>query len=84
MPLSDYVDPFYDENEQDPALLVDYDPINPTPIMLMAVGSEPPQPVCRTLGCPHSGGHGCIYQGFCDDDFMLWHERPHIWQGDYS
>lgn len=61
----------------------DYDPINPTPIMLMSIGPEPPKPVCATLKCPH-GVTGCIEQGFCDDEYMLWHERPHIWQGDYA
>lgn len=60
----------------------DYDPINPTPIMLMATGPERPEPVCRTLKCPHVDA--CVNEGFCDDEYMLYHERPHIWQGDYA
>lgn len=60
----------------------DYDPITPTPIMLMDVGPEPRKPVCQTTGCPCQ--QGCINEGFCDQDYMLFHERPHIWQGDYA
>lgn len=60
----------------------DYDPINPTPIALMDVGPEPPKPVCESLGCEHMDA--CVYEGYCDDAYMIWHQRPHIWQGDYA
>lgn len=60
----------------------DYDPITPTPIMLMDVGPEPPKPICQTLKCPHVDA--CVYEGFCNQDYMLYFERPHIWQGDYA
>lgn len=62
--------------------IVDFDPITPTPIILMNVGPERPEPVCQILGCPNVGA--CINEGFCDDEYMLFHERPHIWQGDYA
>lgn len=58
----------------------DFDPITPTPIMLMNVGPERTEPVCRTLGC----NLDCWNEGYCDDEYMLYHERPHIWQGDYA
>lgn len=68
--------------ESMPMPVVDFDPITPTPIMLMQVGPEMLQPVCRALGCPHVDA--CINEGFCDDDYMLYHQRPHIWLGDYA